>query len=184
MTAAKISLKEGYSRGIVFSIGVCFIVFLQTYIAAMFARYLSNHPHTVEILRQVALVIFVLIAIYFLFIAKSSPKPEIETHAKSKQSRFFQGIFLSAINVFPIPYQAYMTISIAGFGWFAFDPMSILTYCSGAATGTFVMLYVYIFFFDKIKDKKLTSQKNMNKSIGFITAIVALVTLINILMDL
>ncbi|WP_040247154.1 LysE family transporter [Psychroserpens mesophilus] len=184
MTAAKISLKEGYSRGIIFSIGVCFIVFLQTYIAAMFARYLSNHPHTVEILRQVALVIFVLIAIYFLFIAKSSPKPEIETHAKSKQSRFFQGIFLSAINVFPIPYQAYMTISIAGFGWFAFDPMSILTYCSGAATGTFVMLYVYIFFFDKIKSKKLTSQKNMNKSIGFITAIVAVVTFINIVMDL
>ena len=184
MTAAKISLKEGYSRGIIFSIGVCFIVFLQTYIAAMFARYLSNHPHTVEILRQVALVIFVLIAIYFLFIAKSSPKPDIETHAKSKQSRFFQGIFLSAINVFPIPYQAYMTISIAGFGWFAFDPMSILTYCSGAATGTFVMLYVYIFFFDKIKSKKLTSQKNMNKSIGFITAIVAVVTFINIVMDL
>lgn len=184
MTAAKISLKEGYSRGIIFSVGVCFIVFLQTYIAAMFARYLSNHPHTVEILRQVALVIFVLIAIYFLFIAKSSPKPDIETHAKSKESRFFQGIFLSAINVFPIPYQAYMTISIAGFGWFAFDPMSILTYCSGAATGTFVMLYVYIFFFDRIKDKKLTSQKNMNKSIGFITAIVAIVTFINILIDL
>ncbi|MCB0383621.1 MAG: LysE family transporter [Psychroserpens sp.] len=184
MTAAKISLKEGYNRGIIFSIGVCFIVFLQTYIAAMFARYLSNHPHTVEILRQVAFVIFVLIAIYFLCIAKTSPKPEIDTHTKSKQSRFFQGIFLSAINVFPIPYQAYMTISIAGFGWFAFDPMSILTYCSGAATGTFVMLYVYIFFFDKIKDKKLTSQKNMNKSIGFITAIVAIVTLINIIMDL
>ncbi|WP_431133634.1 LysE family translocator [Psychroserpens mesophilus] len=184
MTVAKISLKEGYSRGIVFSIGVCLIVFLQTYIAAMFARYLSNHPHTVEILRQVAFVIFVLITIYFLFIAKSSPKPNIEPDSKSKQSRFFQGVFLSAINVFPIPYQAYMTITIAGFGWFAFDPMSILTYCSGAATGTFVMLYVYIFFFDKIKDKKFTSQKNMNKSIGIITAIVAIVTLINILMDL
>ena len=183
MTAAKISLKDGYNRGIVFSIGVCFIVFLQTYIAAMFARYLSNHPSTVEILRQVALVIFILIAIYFLFIAKTSHKPNIEPDTKSKQSRFFQGIFLSAINVFPIPYQAYMTISIAGFGWFTFDPMSMLTYCSGAATGTFVMLYVYIFFFDKINNKKFTSQRNMNKSIGIITAIVAIVTFINILMD-
>ena len=60
--------------------------------------------------------------------------------------------------------------------------MSILTYCSGAATGTFVMLYVYIFFFDKIKNKNLTSQKNMNYSIGGITGIVAVVTLINIIM--
>jgi len=183
MTAAKISLKEGHNRGIVFSIGVCFIVFLQTYLAAMFARYLSNHPNTVEILRQVALVIFILITIYFLFLVKSSPKPDVETHAKSKQSRFFQGIFLSAINVFPIPYQAYMTISIAGFGWFSFDPMSMLTYCAGASTGTLVMLYVYIFFFDKITNKKFTTQENMNKSIGVITGIVAIVTLVNILMD-
>ena len=182
MTAAKVSLKEGHSRGIIFSIGVCLIVFLQTYIAAMFARYLSNHPNTVEILRQVAFVIFVLITIYYLFISKSNPKPDLEPHAKSKPSRFFQGMFLSAINVFPIPYQAYMTITIAGFGWFAFDAISILTYCSGAATGTFVMLYVYIFFFDKIKNKNLTSQKNMNYSIGAITGIVAVVTLINIIM--
>jgi len=183
MTAAKISLKDGYSRGITFSIGVCIIVFLQTYIASMFARYLSNHPHTVEILRQVAFVIFVLITVYFLFIAKSSPTPNVEPHATSKRSRFFQGMFLSAINVFPIPYQAYMTITIAGFGWFMFDKMSIITYCSGATTGTFVMLYFYIFFFDKIKNKNLTSQKNMNYSIGAITGLVAIITLFNILMD-
>ena len=182
MTAAKVSLKEGYSRGIIFSLGVCLIVFLQTYIAAMLARYLSSHPDTVEILRQVAFVIFVLITIYFLFVAKSSSKPDIEDHSKSKPSRFFQGVFLSAINVFPVPYQAYMTITITGFGWFSFDKTSIITYCSGAATGTFVMLYVYIFFFDKIKNKSLTSQKNMNYIIGGITGIVAGATLINILM--
>ena len=69
MTAAKISLKEGYGRGIVFSIGVCVIVFLQTYIASMFARYLNNHRDVVEILQRVAFVIFVLITIYFLLIA-------------------------------------------------------------------------------------------------------------------
>ena len=54
MTAAKISLKEGYVRGIVFSIGVCVIVFLQTYLAAMLARYLSNHQDVVDILQRVA----------------------------------------------------------------------------------------------------------------------------------
>ncbi|MFT5847680.1 MAG: threonine/homoserine/homoserine lactone efflux protein [Psychroserpens sp.] len=182
MTAAKVSLKEGHSRGIIFSLGVCLIVFLQTYIAAMLARYLSSHPNTVQILRQVAFVIFVLITIYFLFVAKTSSKPEIEDHAKSKPSRFFQGMFLSAINVFPVPYQAYMTITITGFGWFSFDKMSIITYCSGAATGTFVMLYFYIFFFDKIKNKTLTSQKNMNYIIGAITGIVAVSTLINIVL--
>ena len=184
MTAAKISLKEGYTRGIMFSIGACFVVFLQTYIAAMFARYLSNHQNVIDILQRVAFVIFVLISIYYLAIAKSEPKPEMESHNKSKHSRFFQGMFLSAINVFPIPYQAYMTITIASFGWMEFERTSIISYVSGAATGTFVMLYIYIFFFDKIKSKSFTSQKNMNYIIGTITGIIAGVTLINILMEL
>ncbi|RKE98496.1 lysine transporter LysE [Ichthyenterobacterium magnum] len=184
MTAAKISLKEGYSRGIIFSIGVCVIVFIQTYIASMFARYLSNHQDVVEILQRVAFVLFVLITIYFLLIAKSDIKPDVEPHAKSKHSRFFQGMFLSSINVFPIPYQAYMTITIASFGWFTFDVVSMLTYVTGAAMGTFVMLYVYIFFFDKIKNKKFTSQKNMNYIIGSITGAISIATLCNILMDM
>jgi len=185
MTAAKISLKEGYVRGVIFSIGVCVIVCLQTYIAAIFARYLSNHPEVIEILQRVAFVIFVLIAIYFLLFAQKQQQQQmVAPKIKSKHSRFFQGMFLSSINVFPIPYQAYMTITIASFGWMQFDKFSIISYVAGSATGTFVMLYVYIFFFDKIKGKRFTSQRNMNFMIGSITGIVALFTLISIIKDL
>ncbi len=184
MTAARISLKEGAGRGIMFSTGVCTIVFVQTYIASIFARYLSNRPDVVDILQRVAFVIFVLIAVYFLVLAKTQEEPEIEEPVKSKHSRYFHGVFLSALNVFPIPYQAYMTITLASFGWMDFERLSIITYVTGATMGTFVMLYVYIFFFDKIKEKKITSQRSMNYSIGIITGIVALVTLTNILMEL
>lgn len=183
MTAAKISLKEGYARGIMFSAGVCVIVVFQTYIAALFARYISNDHSVIKVLQRVAFVVFVLITVYFLIIAKSDPKPDVDPQSRSKHSRFFQGIFLSAINFFPIPYQAYMTITIASFGWMEFERASIISYVAGAATGTFVMLYIYIFFFDKIKNKKLTSQRNMNYIIGTITGIIAFVTLLNIIRD-
>lgn len=183
MTAAKISLKDGHSRGIVFSIGVCVIVVVQTYIAAIFSRYLSNHPEVIDVLQRVAFVIFVLITIYFLFIAKSTPKQQISPKIRSKHSRFFQGMLMSAINVFPIPYQAYMTITLASFGWLDFEQISIISYVAGAASGTFVMLYMYIFFFDKIKSKSFTSQKNMNLIIGGITGIISIVTLINIVKE-
>lgn len=183
MTAAKISLKEGHVRGIMFSIGACVVVLIQTYVATIFASYLSKHPEVVGVLRQVAAVIFILITIYFLFIAKSKPKQQIEPKIKSKHSRFFQGVFLSAINVFPIPYQAYMTITLASFGWMNFEIISIYSYVAGAATGTFVTFYMYIFFFDKIKSKTLTSQKNMNRIIGGLTGIIAIITLINIIQE-
>lgn len=184
MTVAKISLKEGHVRGVVFSIGVCLIVIVQTYLAAIFAGYLSNHIEVIDILRQVALVIFVLITLYFLLIAKGEVKQQKEPQIRSKHSRFFQGVFLSSLNVFPIPYQAYMTITLASFGWLDFGQTSIVTYVFGAAMGTFVMLYLYMFFFDKIKSKSLTSQKNMNFFIGAITGIISIITLINILNDM
>lgn len=184
MTAARISLKEKTSRGIMFSIGVCITVFAQTYIAVIFARYLSHSPEVVKILQRVAFVIFVLITIYFLVSASKKKEVKVNPNIKSKKSRLFHGMFLSALNLFPIPYQAYMTITIASFGWMNFQRINIFTYVTGATMGSFVMLYFYIFFFHKIKDTKFTSQKSMNYSIGVITGIVALVTFINILRDL
>jgi threonine/homoserine/homoserine lactone efflux protein len=184
MTAARISLKEGAGRGIMFSTGVSIVVFIQTYIAAIFARYLSNRPDIVEILQRVAFVIFVLITIYFLVLASKQKEAKVETEIKSKHGRLLHGMLLSALNIFPIPYQAYMTITLASFGWMNFERTNIITYVTGASMGTFVMLYFYIFFFDKIKNTKFTSQKSMNYSIGIITGLVALVTFINILMEL
>lgn len=184
MTAAKISLKEGYVRGVMFAIGVCVVVLIQTYVAAIFARYLSKHQEVIDILQRVAFVIFVLITVYFLLVAKKDPPPHEELEMRSKHSRFFQGMFMSAINVFPIPYQAYMTITLASFGWLDFSHTSIFSYISGAAMGTFVMLYVYIFFFHKIKDRSIASQKSMNYIIGSITGIISVVTLINIINEM
>ncbi|MFV0539670.1 MAG: LysE family transporter [Aestuariibaculum sp.] len=185
MSAAKISLKEGYSRGILFSVGVCLTVALQTYLATIFARYLSKHPEFITILERVAFVIFVLITIYFLFIAKKEPKKETDNiEIRSKHSRFFQGIFMAAINIFPIPYHAYMAISLASMGLMNFNQTSIISYVAGVVMGTFVMLYVYIFFFHKIKDKPMASQKNMNYIIGGITGLVSVITLINIIKEL
>jgi len=184
MTAAKISLKEGYIRGIMFSVGVCVIVILQTYIAAIFARYLSKHQEVVDVLQRVAFVVFLLLTVYYLLIAKRQPKVQVRKNIKSKHSRFFQGMLLASINLLPIPYQAYMTTTLASIGWLSFDHTIILIYVAGAAMGTFVMLYLYIFFFEKVKGNNFTSQKSMNYFIGTITAIIAILTLINIIKDL
>ena len=51
MTAAKISLKEGHVRGIMFSVGACVVVIIQTTIAAVFARYLSKNHDVIDVLQ-------------------------------------------------------------------------------------------------------------------------------------
>ena len=77
-----------------------------------------------------------------------------------------------------------MSITLSSFGLMDFEKTNIISYVAGAAMGTFVMLYIYIFFFDKIKSQKLTSHKNMNLSIGLITAVIALVTLVNVIKEI
>ena len=182
VTAAKISLKEGHNRGFMFSIGVCIIVALQVYIATVFAKYLNQHPEVTIILKRVAFVIFLLVSIYFFFTAKSKPKSlEVEPSIKSKQSRIFQGVFLSSLNIFPIPFQAYMVTTLVSFEWLSLEPTTIGAYVSGAVMGTFMALYVYILFFDTLKNTKFVTPKNMNYSIAIITLAVAIVTLINLI---
>lgn len=184
MTAAKISMREGHVRSVMFALGACLVIVFQVLLATIFARYLSNHPDVVDILQRVALVIFILVSIYFFFIANKHERPKADLDSRSKTSRFFQGMFLSVINVFPIPFQAYVTISYSDFGWLHFDKISILSYVAGSTSGAFVGLYIYLFFFEKIKSKKFNNQRNMNRIIGTITAIISLITLIRIIQEL
>ena len=181
MTAAKISLKEGHVRGFVYSIGVCVVVGVQTYLATIFAKYLNQHPDVIDILKRVALVLFILISIYFFLLAKRNSSPQKVDTFKSKKSRFFQGILTSALNVFPIPYQAYIVTTLMSYNWLSLDRLAIGSYVAGAISGTFVALYIYILFFDKIKNSKFTAPKRMNYTIGIITALISLSTLINII---
>lgn len=181
MTAAKISLKEGHVRGFVYSIGVCVVVGVQTYLATIFAKYLNQHLDVIDILKRVALVLFILISIYFFLLAKRNSSPQKVDTFKSKKSRFFQGILTSALNLFPIPYQAYIVTTLMSYNWLSLDRLAIGSYVAGAISGTFVALYIYILFFDKIKNSKFTAPKRMNYTIGIITALISLSTLINII---
>jgi len=182
MSAAKISLKEGHNRSFMFSIGVCIIVALQTYVATLFAKYLNQNTDVTDILKRVAMVIFILISIYFFVTAKTKSKAiDVDYEIKSRQSRFFQGIFLSSLNIFPIPYQAYVLTSLFSVQWIDMQGTSIGSYVAGASMGTFIALYIYILFFDNLKNNKLVSPKNINYIISLVTLIVAIITFFNLL---
>ena len=182
MSDARISLEEGHNRSFIFSIGVCIVVGLQTHIATLFAKYLSQHPDVTSILKRVAVVIFLLISFYFFLTAKKQTSAvKVDYRMRSKQSRFFQGVLMSALNIFPIPFQAYVVTSLLSVGWLQLDPTSIGAYIAGAAMGTFIALYIYILFFESIKNNKITSPKNMNYCIALITLAVATITFVNLI---
>ena len=70
MTAAKIGVKQGRKPALIFSLGVLFVVCIQTGIGLLFARYLERHPEIVAILQKVALGIFLALTFYFFCIGQ------------------------------------------------------------------------------------------------------------------
>ena len=182
MTAAKINLKEGKKNALWFVIGAVFVIFLQVYLAVLFARIIDNRPDVVTLLREIGFVIFSILTIYFLFIAKE-PKTKKKAAIKksSKKSRFFLGMLLSALNFFPIPYYVVVSVTLASYHLFAFENMVIFTFVLGSVLGSFAVLYSYIAFFGRIEKKTDYLMRNMNTIIGSITGLVAILTLFNIL---
>ncbi|MFC4816068.1 LysE family transporter [Flavobacterium sp. GCM10023249] len=182
MTAAKISLQDGKNRAMMFVAGAVLIIFFQTYLALIFARYIDAHQEVVILLREIGFGIFTLVTIYFLLIAKK-PKVKIkkDLKLKSKKSRFFLGMLVSAINFFPIPYYVFVSVSLASFGYFNFEPSSVYSFVLGVVLGSFGVFYTYIAFFNKIQYKTEFIMKNMNIIIGSITGMISVFTLYNIL---
>ncbi len=181
LTAAKISLKDGKIRALMFVLGALIVIFFQTLVALIFARYIDSHQEISLLLREIGFVIFSLLTIYFFFIAKK-PTNSIQNDIKikSKKSRLFLGMFISAINFFPIPFYVFMSVTLASFGYFNFDENSIYKFATGVVLGSFVVFYGYITYFKNLDSKTSFISKNINSIIGSITGFVALMSLIYI----
>lgn len=184
MTAAKISVKENKRNAFLFSLGVITTVSLQTYIALLFARYLDKHPEIIEVLQQVGLGIFICLSLYFFFLAKEKKHTQKEVSFKSKKHRYFQGMFLALLNLFPLPYWVYLAITFSAFGWFDFSKAFIALCVFGSALGTLTMLVIYAYYFDYAKKKRKEFQLNINYVIGAITALISIITLVKIINDM
>ncbi|MFM9989755.1 LysE family transporter [Flavobacterium sp.] len=182
MTVAKISTEDGKTRAMLFTAGALFVVFFQTLVALVFAGYISEHQEVVILLREIGFGVFSCLTIYFLLIAKKpKKKAKNDLKIKSKKSRFFFGMFISAINFLPIPYYVFASISLASFGYFTFNTVSIYSFVVGVVLGSFAVFYSYIAFFKKIESKTDYIVKNMNTIIGLVTGTIAITALYHIL---
>ncbi len=181
MTAAKISLRDGRHRAIVFACGATVVVFIQAYVSITFAKLINRNPDIIDLLEETGFVIFSLLTIFFFFFTKAKPKVEEEAvKLRSKTGNFFLGMLLSSLNFFPIPYYVFISITFAKSGHFSFDNLYVFLFVLSATLGAFAVFYLYIVFFRKISDRADFFMKNSNYFIGTVTGFVAIISLIKI----
>jgi threonine/homoserine/homoserine lactone efflux protein len=181
MTAAKVNLKEGKRNAMWFVLGAILVIFFQSFFAILFAKIINRRPDLVTLLREVGLGIFATLTLYFLVLAKKPKHKTRKFKKNSKTNRFFMGMLLSGLNFFPIPYYVFVSITLASFKLFSFDPTSIFIFVNGVILGSFLVFYCYISFFNKIENKTDYVTKNMNTIIGCITGLISVITLWNVI---
>jgi threonine/homoserine/homoserine lactone efflux protein len=181
MTAAKVSLKDGRNKAIFFAIGATVIVFFQTLLALLFANFINSRPDIINRLQEIGLFIFITLTIYFFWKAKKPKLPKSETKVRSKANRFFLGMLLSTLNLFPIPYYVFISITLSTYGYFYFNESFIYAFVTGVVTGSFLVFYLYILFFKKKDAKSSFLMHYGNYIIGSITGLVSLFTLFKLL---
>lgn len=180
MYSAKISMTQGKKNAFLFAAGVSLAILIETLIALVFARFLDKNPDIITILQKVVLGVFISTTIYFFFIAKDVSKKSVNEKVNSKRNLFFRGFLLSAINLLPVPYWVYISITFSSFNWFTFSHLSVFATVIGSTIGAFFVMAVYIWFF-RPKENQRKMALNMNYLIGTVTAIISVFTLIKII---
>ncbi len=181
MYSAKISMTEGKKRAFLFAAGVSFAVLIETLVALFFARFLDKNPDVIAILQKVVLGVFISMTIYFFFIAKDVRKQPSKEVKISKSNLFLRGFLLSIINLLPIPFWVYISITFRSLKWFSFSHLSIVATGIGSSIGAFIIMVAYIWFFRPKEENQKSMNVNMNYLIGIVTAIISVFTLLKII---
>lgn len=181
MTAAKVSIKDGRSKAISFSIGASSVIFLQTILALLFAKYIDSKPDFIVILQEIGLFFFLALTAYFFWLSRMPKQPKEELKIRSNSNRFFLGMLLSGLNLFPIPYYVFVSITLSTYNYFFFDNGFIYPFVLGAVLGSFFVFYLYIIFFKKEGKTSAFIIENANTIIGSITGVISLITILKLI---
>lgn len=184
MTVANYSVKKTLKKAKKFINGAILVVLIQSVLAFTFAIYLESHPKIMQNLKVVGSVVFIVLTVFFIGKGIQShihSKDEVsKTIKKSKLKPFYHGIVISSLNVFPIPYYAFVSLYLSTFIEDFFSNSIGFFFVFGVTFGSFMVFIIYAYFFRKIKSNVAFFTKNINFIIAFITAIIAFFTLYNL----
>lgn len=176
-TVVKISKKEGMKHAYSFMAGTFVIIALQTYLAVFFAKIIDSSVYINHILREIGLVVFFVLTIYFLLVTPKNNSSKHTTHNSKKSKRFSQGVFLALLNVFPVFYYAFISVSAVNNKWYNINYTNNLLLTIGVLLGTFASFMFYIQMFKNTVVEESFVLKNINKILGCITGIITLINL-------
>lgn len=178
MTVLKTRLNVGRIESIKFALGAAIIVFFQAGIALFFADFLIENPKVIAALKLAGVFVFFILAIFFFMLSRK----KMEANRKiSKGNYFFKGMAMSSVNMLAIPFYLGISIYLGSINKIIIEQPYIFLFIFGAATGSFLLFYTYIFFAKVISKKISFIATNINIILSLLFLSLGIFTLIKIL---
>jgi len=170
LTASKIFLEKDKKAAYQFTLGVSVVVFAQFFLSFLIVSYINNSPEILFWIRNIAIVVFAIISVFFL---RKGMRKSSKKKVKNYKNNFIHGFSLSFINMFAIPFFAISYSFLLVEGFINSTSESLITYALGIFLGTIAILISYIFLMKKFEEKMSRFTKFYNPVIGVITGFFA-----------
>lgn len=178
MTVLKIRLHVGKIESIKFALGAALIVLFQSGIALFFAEFFIENPKIIEILKTVGVFVFFILAVFFFFLSR---KKVGGNNIISKGNFFVKGLAMSSVNMLAIPFYLGISIFLAAENKIIIEQPYIYLFILGAATGSFLLFYTYIFFAKMISKKISFIATNINIILSLLFLSLGIFTLVKLI---
>jgi threonine/homoserine/homoserine lactone efflux protein len=178
MTVLKTRLNVGKIESVKFALGASVIVFFQAGIALFFADFLIANPKVIAALKIAGVFVFFILAIFFFMLSRK----KMEAKRKiTKGNYFFKGMAMSSVNMLAIPFYLGISIYLGSINKIIIEQPYIFLFIFGAATGSFLLFYSYIFFANVISKKISFIATNINIILSLLFLSLGIFTLIKLI---
>ena len=178
MSSVSITLKRGLRGGVFYSLGAATTIIFQAFIAVAFAGYLAENLEIFTSLRKIAIGIFLILGIAFLY---AGLNPKIKEGSKRKGPSFLVGMAVAALNILNIPYYFTSGTVASASKWIDLEFPIGLFFIFGLALGAFLGLVAYAYFAQYISRKATYFVRNLNFFLSGLFFLLAIIQAIQIL---
>lgn len=178
----QITVKQGEKPASKFISGALLVIVFQTFLSVYFARFINKNPYVSDVINEIGIGVFLILSIYF-FTKKTKSKPKKISQTKIREimsQPFFYGILLAILNIFPILFYVFLSLSLNENSLFNFSLLSISLLSIGVTVGAYFAFLLYLWLGQQKKVNDLYVVQKIYPILGFLSLVIASINAIKV----
>jgi threonine/homoserine/homoserine lactone efflux protein len=176
LSVVDITLKKNFAAALRFSFAAALVELGQATIAILFGKLISRKIEEFPELKLLVIAFFIILGLYFIL---KRDRPQAEISATGKRSNFLSGMIVAVLNPQAIPYWIFVLAYLKSARVLYLKSWHMLLFLVGVSLGKFIILSIYGYMSEYIKNHTVNLNDYVSKAIGGLLVLVGLIQAIN-----